>query len=882
MTAQQSASHVKVAATHHENLLHSEYGKSSKELIEFIGQLRALGAHIDLELPRIVVIGNQSAGKSSLVEAISGISVPRDAGTCTRCPMECRLTHSTGAWSCQVKIRFEYDQEGERLDEVDEVEFGSRITDKAEVEHMLRRAQEAVLHPGVDYKVFLEDGWREKIKGKQPLRFSQNVVCIELTGPELTDLSFVDLPGIVQNAESEVVKLVEDMVSSYIKGTSLILVTLPMSDDIENQKAARLAHLADPEGHRTIGVLTKPDTITTGSTKAREMWLQVIEGHKHALLHGYYCTRQPDDDERARKISNADARVAEASFFKNTHPWSASQHQHRFGTQNLVQSISKLLTQIIRESLPSQLGKVAEQLAACNAQLNTLPPAITTEPSAFVLARVTRFAAELGARIQGAPAHGQTELVQRTRHAYATFKDAVRASAPPFVPYENVARAPRDVSAYTWAPRADNLKGPRKRVAPGTEGEGIMYLEDVRRHIRTSVTRELPGNVPYAAKVSLIQTFQQGWEVIARECFEEVHDIFKDTVADVIHEEFDRYSNLKAIIGPVTTELINSCAETTIAQIHTVLAREHAPFTQNGHYLSECRDKWLAKYKDARAGKGVPERVTPALPAAPVFTFGPTVGTQDDTPATKKARVYKELRRPAEARHGHANTARPATASTPALIHANGQAVVAHQNGQTSPSDAHSSDEDVNAQPATPAPAAKSGLGISAQAASSLAIPALTPAFPSGNGQVVAIAPVPQVTVLSPEEQAKKVAEALASLAALGYSGLTEEDLGKLNKADEYEEELQLMAEVRAYFQVAYKRVIDNIPMAIDYYFLYAFEEQLHERLFERLGLGAANAAARCSAYIAEDPSVVAARDELMGKKKRLENVQRALYNFGL
>ncbi|OJT11810.1 Interferon-induced GTP-binding protein Mx [Trametes pubescens] len=293
---------------------------------------------------------------------------------------------------------------------------------------MLRRAQEAVLHPDVKFEVFLEDGWQEKVKGKQPLRFSQNIVCIELTGPDLTDLSFVDLPGIVQNAESEVVNLVEDMVNNYIKGTSLILVTLLMSDDIENQKAARLAHLADPKGHRTIGVLTKPDTITTGSTKAREMWLQVIEGHKHALLHGYYCTRQPDDDERARKISNAAARDAEAAFFKSTHPWSTSQHQHRFGTQNLVQSISKLLTQIIRESLPSQLGKVAEQLAACTAQLDTLPPAIATEPSAFVLARVTRFGAELGARIQGAPAHGRTELVQRMRRALRSMSSSVSNS----------------------------------------------------------------------------------------------------------------------------------------------------------------------------------------------------------------------------------------------------------------------------------------------------------------------------------------------------------------------------------------------------------------------------------------------------------------------
>ncbi|KAJ2990797.1 hypothetical protein NUW54_g8371 [Trametes sanguinea] len=133
------------------------------------------------------------------------------------------------------------------------------------------------------------------------------------------------------------------------------------------------------------------------------------------------------------------------------------------------------------------------------------------------------------------------------------------------------------------------------------------------------------------------------------------------------------------------------------------------------------------------------------------------------------------------------------------------------------------------------------------------------------------------------QDREEAIREALAALAKLGFAGLTETDLGKLNKADEYEEELQLMAEVRAYFQVAYKvRVIDYVPLTIDHHFLYAFAAALHERLFERLGLGAANAQARCSAYIAEDPTVVATRDELVAKKKRLENVRRALYNFGL
>ena len=76
--------------------------------------------------------------------------------------------------------------------------------------------------------------------------------------------------------------------------------------------------------------------------------------------------------------------------------------------------------------------------------------------------------------------------------------------------------------------------------------------------------------------------------------------------------------------------------------------------------------------------------------------------------------------------------------------------------------------------------------------------------------------------------------------------------------------------------------MIDYIPLSIDHHFLYAFASELPHELFARLGLGTANAAARCGSYIAEDPAIVATRDELLAKKKRLENVQRALYDFGL
>ena len=145
-----------------------------------------------------------------------------------------------------------------------------------------------------------------------------------------------------------------------------------------------------------------------------------------------------------------------------------------------------------------------------------------------------------------------------------------------------------------------------------------------------------------------------------------------------------------------------------------------------------------------------------------------------------------------------------------------------------------------------------------------------------------------------------------------GYDSASDSDDGRTavdsltepNFRDEYERELRVMADVRAYFQIAYKvrwtrvsilqfilllivdataqRVIDYIPLTIDHQFLYGCRNSVQRVLFERLGLGEANPASRCASYIAEDPTVVTARDELLGKKKRLEAVQRALFRFGL
>lgn len=112
--------------------------------------------------------------------------------------MECRLSSSSGPWSCRVSIRREFDTSGKPLDGVSEQLFGVVITNKEEAEPRLRRAQFAVLNAHIPFSKVLsmpmEDIQKHSAQNKSK-SFSRDVVCIDLQGPELTDLSFIDLPG---------------------------------------------------------------------------------------------------------------------------------------------------------------------------------------------------------------------------------------------------------------------------------------------------------------------------------------------------------------------------------------------------------------------------------------------------------------------------------------------------------------------------------------------------------------------------------------------------------------------------------------------------------------------------------------------------------------
>lgn len=203
---------------------------------------------------------------------------------------------------------------------------------------------------------------------------------------------------------------------------------------------------------------------------------------------------------------------------------------------------------------------MATQLAACKKQLSTLPPLVTVDPSAFVFNLVVTFCQEVFQHVDGSPAH--TQLVQANKATYGRFKTSIRHTAPAFVPFKEDEVDPNQVAEFTKPD--DESDAIEEQGSHPTRPE--MYLEEVRRRIRafvipitwrrtfvhimcSAITRELPNNVPYAAKRAFIRDFQETWGQHTMICFDRVQETFKSMLAELIKDRFSRFSNLKAVIA---------------------------------------------------------------------------------------------------------------------------------------------------------------------------------------------------------------------------------------------------------------------------------------------------------------------------------------------
>ncbi|CAI6020287.1 unnamed protein product [Clonostachys chloroleuca] len=330
---------------------------SDPQLLDKIDRLRDLNIAQHVALPQLVVAGDQSSGKSSLLENVTGIPFPRDQTLCTR--------HAT-----QISSRRQ-DDEAVHISIIPGPNATEDHRKHLEAFHCTESSSsEFRLHfTDIMKKAHEQMGLRSDLSKGQGDIFSEDVLKVEIHGPEEDLLTIIDVPGIFRVAGDGTTKndmeMVNNLVRKYMRDErTIILAVLPSNVDIATQEILQLAEEFDKGGERTIGILTKPDLVTEKS--AQNAVCDLVRGKRRPLTLGYYLVRNRGAD---------DAKVEHDQLEQifRSYPWNQLKRD-RVGISALKGQLRCLLLDISAREFPKMMADIDQQLRICNDELDELGP----------------------------------------------------------------------------------------------------------------------------------------------------------------------------------------------------------------------------------------------------------------------------------------------------------------------------------------------------------------------------------------------------------------------------------------------------------------------------------------------------------------------------
>ena len=305
----------------------------TKKMIEIRGLLRQVGQGSALTLPSIVVVGSQSSGKSSVLEAIVGHEfLPKGSNMVTRRPIELTLVNTPDAHA-------EYG-------EFPALGLG-KITDFSQVQKTLRDLNLAV---------------------PEAQCVSDDPIQLRIYSPKVPDLSMIDLPGYIQvsghDQPTELKTKISELCDKYIKAPNIILAVSAADVDLANSTSLRASRRADPRGERTIGVITKMDLVDP--TRGHDL----LTDRKYPLRLGYVgvVSKIPQTAGLFNR-GNANITMAimknEKSYF-SAHDEFSEKADVNVGTSNLRKKLMRVLEQSMSASLAGTTTAIQNELAEAN------------------------------------------------------------------------------------------------------------------------------------------------------------------------------------------------------------------------------------------------------------------------------------------------------------------------------------------------------------------------------------------------------------------------------------------------------------------------------------------------------------------------------------
>ncbi|CAD6885765.1 unnamed protein product [Tilletia laevis] len=341
-----------------------------------------VGIQNPIDLPQITVLGSQSSGKSSVLENIVGRDfLPRGTGIVTRRPLVLQLINRPS-----TKTETNGDA-SPAVGETNQDEWGEFL-------HL----------PGE--KFFDFNKIREEIVRDTELKTGKNAgispqpINLRIYSPNVLTLTLVDLPGLtkvpVGDQPRDIERQIRDMVLKFIaKPNAIILAVTAANTDLANSDGLKLAREVDPEGTRTVGVLTKVDLMDQGTDV-----VDILAGRVIPLRLGYVpVVNRGQRDIENRKLVSA-ALDAEKLFFE-THPSYRAKAQF-CGTPYLARKLNTLLMHHIRNTLPDIKTRIQTQLSKFQNELSALGGTLGDANSGnIVLSIITEFYNEFRTVIDG-------------------------------------------------------------------------------------------------------------------------------------------------------------------------------------------------------------------------------------------------------------------------------------------------------------------------------------------------------------------------------------------------------------------------------------------------------------------------------------------------
>ncbi|KAJ5719304.1 Dynamin family protein [Penicillium malachiteum] len=330
--------------------------KTSQRLNQ-IDTVRALGVGDHIDLPQLVVCGDQSSGKSSVLEGISGIPFPRKDGLCTRFSTEIVLRHdprTNKRTATLIPCQSRTAEEKELF-----AAFRRDFDDYAELPEIIQEASDLMNLRSLEFP----DG----------PAFATDVLRLEVVGNTGLHLTLVDLPGLISVGDDNDIHMVRSLVDNYLESSrTIILAVIPATSDAETQLIIQRAQHFDTKGDRTIGIITKPDLINKG-TEERVACLAKNQDRTQLQL-GFFLLKNPSPEEIKVGVTPAQRDQAESEFFSEA-AWKAQGLDiSRVGIKNLRPFLQELLDRHIERELPKVRGDISRLLKKVEAEIDHLGP----------------------------------------------------------------------------------------------------------------------------------------------------------------------------------------------------------------------------------------------------------------------------------------------------------------------------------------------------------------------------------------------------------------------------------------------------------------------------------------------------------------------------